>query len=184
MKNYFVHVLCITTLLVPSLFGESKYERLLADVKAQNLSQLESDLQGGGYLAPKQYEQLIDGAKGIHETFQKKLSILSDPRDYLSVLIGLPVSILFGITCVYGADISRKSMGERCLLGEKITKSDKESFTLVNATYCGIISIFSWYAAMRGYNLTYARKSVDNAEAIVRAVEEARDTESETKASY
>lgn len=87
MKKYITAVLYVITLLTQSLlYGDSKCARLLADVGAQNLFQLKKGLLDDEYLAPNQYKQLIKEAKEIHEKLQKKLSILNDPRDYLTVL--------------------------------------------------------------------------------------------------
>lgn len=184
MKKYFVLLLSVAMLLVPLLYGDTKYERLLADVQAQNLSQLENDLRDPGYLTKEQYTELINGAKSIHEKFQEKLSIFNDPRDYLRVFIGAPVCFMFALTCMYGADINRKSVGDRCLLDQKITQDDKDAFSQGGIFVCGAISLFSGYAALRGYHLAYGRKPVDNAHAIVQLLEKARDAESETRASY
>ena len=172
MKKYIITVVSVTILLTQSLLcGDSKYERLLTDIETQNFSRLQKDLQDDEYLSPEQYEQLFDEATGFHEKLQKMLSILSDYRDFLSVAVGAPLTLACGL---YGIEMIR-------LIAYTRIRHHTKALGLVVGW--GILTSFFWYVTSKGYRLTYGRMPVENALAIVRAVEKARDSRSKLKAS-
>lgn len=185
MKKYSIIILCLTALLSQSLlFGDSKYERLLADLDAQNLPRLKKDLQDGEYLSPKLYRRLLDEAKEIHECLQKKLSIWSDPRDLLRVVVGVPLTVVCGLCCIEMIDVAvLRDPGDRALISHRGIGYDEKWLSLCLAIGASTLTSLSAYATSRGYKLTYGRMPVDTAKAIVRLFEKSRHAESGTKAS-
>ena len=180
MKKYSITVLCLTTLLLPSLlFGDSKYERLLADVDAQNFPRLRKNLQDDEYISPKLYKRLIEEAKEIHERLQKKLSIWSNPRDTAAVGVGAVLTIFCGLYCIEMVDTALfKWQGDRSLIfNGRISRNDKE-VAWVRAILMGFATCTFGAFVRQGYSLAYGRLQIANAKAIVRALETAGNPES------
>lgn len=165
MEKCFRMMLCMSVLLTPLLFcNDSNYERLLDDIDTQNLARLKTDLQDEEYLAPKLYSRLIDEAKGIHEKFQKRLSFVSDPRDWLRLLLGGPMTLVFGLA----------------FIGNFVVANPRRFRSATTQFFLGYLTYLFGHATKKGYDCTYGRMRVDNALAIVQALERARDGESET----
>lgn len=184
MKKYSIHVLCVTTLLTQSLLcGDSKYERLLADVDTQNFPRLLNDLQDDEYLPPKLYNRLIQEARQIHYELNKKRSFLNHPRDFWSVAIGAPLTLAFSLMFIEVLDVSLfRDAGNKALISRKRVAHDDKPAALGVAAVMSFLTTYFGYAASRGYNCKWGSIVIDNAQKIVRALEKARDAESDVVA--
>ena len=173
MKKYSITVLCLTTLLSQSLlYGDSKYERLLADIDTQNLPRLKKNLQDDEYLSPEPYKRLIDEAKEIHERLQKKLSIWSDPRDLLVAVVGAVQTAVCSVCCLEMADMAMfKRVGERSLIFNSTISSNDKELAWGRAIFMGFATFMSGAIVRLGYSLKYGRMQIVNAKAIVWALE-------------
>ena len=185
MKKYIITIVSATTLLTQSLLcGDSKYERLLTDIETQNVSRLNRDLQDDEYLTLEWYEQLIDEAREIHVTLQKMLSILSDYRDFWAVALYAPLTLVSGLYCIEMIYASMfKKYGDTGLISNRRIRYSETKFSLSLAVGSGILTGLFWGVTRMGYKLTYGRIPVENALAIVQALEKARDAKSKLKAS-
>ena len=175
MKKY-ITVLCLTTLLSQSLlYGDSKYERLLADIDAQNLFRLKQDLQDNEYLTPRLYKRLIDEAKEIRDRLQKKLSIWTDPRDFWNVVLGTPLTVVSSVCCLEMADMAMfKRVYERSLIFNSMISSNDKEVAWGRAIFASLMICVFGYMTKQGYNLTYGRMQVATAKTIVQLLEKAR----------
>lgn len=174
MKKYILGVLLASTLFIRSgLCGDSKYERLRADIHSQNLLQLKTDLRDNEHLSQELYAVLIDEARQIHANLAKELSLF----DYLMLYGGGLLSSILLAMAVESFDTYNRKVGEHSLfLNVQITQ-DAQDEALGNMFITGILGCWCAYIAKRGYDLTHGSfaRAVGNADSIVWALEKAKD---------